>query len=461
VGQTDVPMRNSDAFSWFMEKDPLLRSTVVTVVWLERAPDWSALCQRLAHALESAPMFRCRVEPSSRPFRNPKWKTEESLDLSWHLRRVGAPEPHTPDTVLDLARVAATTAFDSSRPPWEFTLVEGLSGGRAALVMKFHHSLTDGVGGMQLAQLLFDLEGPHEVKVRAHVPHETRHSGDGSAPCIWRGVTTAIGSVLGAGRHPLATVSNAGLTAVSVAQMLAPVTKTLSPAMTERSLGRELFMLSVELGDLKKAAAAASGTVNDAFVAALAGGLRRYHEELGERPAELRVTLPISLRREGDPAGGNRITLQRLCIPVAEPDPAERLRQVHLVCAKARSEPAIAFTDAIAGALNMLPTAVVGSMLKHVDFLASDVPGLPFKVSLAGARATGFYTFGPTIGSSMNATLLSYDETCCVGVTTDSGAIPDQKAFSVCLRDGFEEVLSLGGAHSGVRFPLEEPITES
>ena len=168
--------------------------------------------------------------------------------------------------------------------------------------------------------------------------------------------------------------------------------------MKERSQARHLEMLEVQLADLKRAAAAAGGTVNDGFMAAVTGGLRRYHERHGAPVDELRVTMPISIRTPDDPIGGNRITLIRFPVPVSDPDPASRIREMNRRCRAAREERSLPYTDAIAASLNLLPPGVVGSMLKHVDFVASDVPGFPFPVYLAGSRVERYVAFGPTIG---------------------------------------------------------------
>jgi len=237
---------------------------------------------------------------------------------------------------------------------------------------------------------------------------------------------------------------------------VAPVRDTLSPIMKERSLGRHLDVLEVRLDDLTRAAAAAGGTVNDAFLAAVTGGLRRYHDRHGALVDDLRVTMPISIRTPDDPVGGNRITLMRFVVPVSDPDPASRVRAIGPLCRAARNERSLPFTNAIAGPLNLMPSGVVGSMLKHVDFLASDVPGLTFPVYLAGARVEQYVAFGPTTGSSVNLTLLSYDGTCAVGVTIDTAAVPDPHILVECVRDGFEEVLCLGGEHGPVRVPLRD-----
>jgi hypothetical protein len=112
--------------------------------------------------------------------------------------------------------------------------------------------------------------------------------------------------------------------------------------------------------------------------------------------------MPISLRAEGDEMGGNRITLMRFSA-------------IHEQTGKVRRERSLPYTQWIAGALNLMPRWYIGSILRHVDFLASDVPGIPVPVFLGGARVRMQYAFGPTIGSAVNVTLLTYVDTCAPG----------------------------------------------
>lgn len=457
-------MRDSDAFSWYMERDPVLRSTVVAVAWLEHSPDWEVLTAKLEEATRRIPSFRQRVlEPPAR-LSTPRWTYDEEFDLSWHLRRVDAPAPHNAGTVVELARYEASTAFDRSRPLWSFTLVEHFDVDRAALIMKLHHSLTDGIGGMQLALLLFDADkdgGPVPMTTEApSEPHIStselvRQSIVHEGALLTRlavGQTRAfVPRTTRAVRHPLRSASAVLETARSIGRTVAPARTTLSPIMTDRGLGRRLDLLEVGLDDLKRASANAGGTINDGFMAAATGGLRRYHERHGSPVEQLRVTMPMSIRGPDDPLGGNRITLMRFTVPVSEPDPVRRIAVIGRRCRAARGEKSLAWTDAIAGTLNLLPSGVVGSMLKHVDFLASDVPGFSFPLYLGGARLERLVSFSPTIGASMNLTLLSYNGTCFIGVTLDTVAVPDGDVLIDCLREGFEEVLALAGAHGPVR----------
>ena len=446
-------MSESDAFSWYMEKDPELRSTVVAVAWLSDSPEWPLFRRKLDRASRLAPGFRQRPwEPPAR-LSTPRWATDSTFDLDWHLRRVAAPEPRTADTVLDMARLAAMTGFDRTRPLWEFTLVEGLQAEQAALVMKMHHSLTDGIGGVALAYLLVDdrptpsTEGPEVVAPPGEDITMNRLVIEGIVHQAARGTGAVVdvlrrtpGALAAAARHPVTTATNTTATAASLARMVRPVRSTMSPLITQRGPGRKLSMIDVGLGELKQAAKRGGGTLNDGFVAAVAGGLRLYHEVHGAKVGDLLMTLPISIRRPDDPLGGNRITLERLAVPVGEPDVNARITEIHRRCLTTRAEPAIAYTNAVAAVLNMLPASVPGSMLKHVDFLASDVPGFDRPAYLCGSRITAFHSFGPTIGAALNATLFSYVSECCIGVTIDSDAVPDYDVLVECLRAGFAEV---------------------
>ena len=467
----DVFMRDSEAFSWYMERDPGLRSTVVAVAWLEHSPDWAALTAKLEHATRLVPRFRQRVLESPGRLATPRWTVDEEFDLTSHLHRIAAPAPRTSRTVVDFARQQAMMTFDHSRPLWEFTLIEHLEDERAALVMKIHHSLTDGLGGMQLALLLFDLErAPTSAGPMPDAPVGERVGRPElvleSIAWGWRRISgfvgdrarSAIPSALHAARHPLDSVGVAAETARSIARTVAPVRQTLSPIMTDRGLGRHLDLIEVGLDDLKRAAAGAGGSLNDGFLAAVTGGLRRYHERHGAMVDELRVTLPISIRTPEDPLGGNRITLMRFAVPVADRDPSSRISEIGRLCRAARDERSLAFTDAIAGTLNLFPSGVVGSMLKHVDFVASDVPGFPFPVYLGGARLDRYVAFGPTSGSAVNVTLLSYNGVCYVGVTIDTATVTDHDVLVECLRDGFDEVLDLAGTHTPSGLPLRHDV---
>jgi WS/DGAT/MGAT family acyltransferase len=450
---TDAPvhMRNSDAFSWYMERDPALRSTIVAVLGLDEAPDRERLTARAHRFTAELPMFRQRVVEPPWRLATPRWVVDGGFDLSWHLRWQPLPDW---DAVMELARRDAMTAFDTAHPLWKVTVVEGLPEGKAAVVMKLHHSLTDGVGGMELALRLFDLERDADEPPMPEPPDPEVLDGfdlvrealvDDVRKVVgagWRAASHALPAVTGAVRSPVRTLRQATDLAASVLRTVQPVRHAGSPLMTDRELGRHLGSIEAPTAALRAAAKASGGTLNDAFMAAVAGGLMRYHDHHDVPLDRLRVTLPINIRTPDDPIGGNRITLQRFDLPTTEPDVVARMRTIHDICHRAMAEPAVPHTDAIAGSLNLLPTGVVGSMLKHVDVVASNVPGFPFPVYLAGAPVRSYHAYGPTIGASLNVTLISYHETCFMGVTIDTAAVPDVDVLLRCLQAGLDEVVA-------------------
>ena len=455
--RTDIHVRETDAFTFRMERDPQLRSTITAVAVFDRAPDWDVLVERIDRATRLVPAFRSLLAPSPLHLAPPRWIVDPDFDIGWHIRRVECAPDEPVDAVFERAQVAATTAFDMARPLWRFTLFTGLAEGKAALLMKVHHALTDGIGGIELADYVVDLERrPPQLGPPAPAPRaRTRRPGDDLTEAAtfavrrWAGLSGSLAGSLPRAltrtvRDPRRAVLDAGAAAGSVVRFLQPVTSTASPVMTRRSLNRHFSRLDLELDAMRTAASAADATLNDAYLAGILGGMRRYHEHHGAPVESLRLTLPISIRQEGDAVAGNRVTLTRLRVPVSIPDPIERMVAIGEVVRRAREEPALRFSEGIASALNLLPPSVTGSMLKHVDLVATNVPGFPQPIYVGGALVEAFYPYAPTIGASANIGLLSYRDRCHIGVSTDSAAIDDPDVFVACLLDGFEEISTAG-----------------
>jgi diacylglycerol O-acyltransferase len=452
-------MGSSDAFSWHMERDPVLRPSIVMAVWLDRAPDWEALVARVDRITRLIPSLRQRVIDSPFPAIAPRWIYDPNFDLSRHMHRVRAPEPRTRDAVLQLASWPAMDTFDRARPLWELTLVEGLEDGGAALIAKVHHCLSDGVSGMRLLAVIADPNRKHRRlgempsapagETVDQLTLVTDAAGLMTAQLMrlaWRGAGAAIPALVRSARDPAGLARGAVAMARSVYRTAGPSSGAMSPLMRERATTRHLAVMEVSLDALKTAAKAADGTVNDAYLAVVTGGLRRYHERHGTSAQFLRAVVPVSLRTSGDTGWGNKITLQRLILPVGEVEPVARMRVLHRIIEAARREPSLPVTSVIAGALNVLPVGYVGGILKHVDFLASNVAGPPAPVYLAGGKVTGLFAFGPTIGASLNTTLVSYAGTCHIGINIDTAAAPDPDVLLACLQESLAEVTASSAA---------------
>jgi WS/DGAT/MGAT family acyltransferase len=349
--------------------------------------------------------------------------------------------------------------FDRARPLWEFYVVDGLEGGRAAMIQKIHHSVTDGVGGVELALTMLDLErqptadlGPMPEAPEPEHFSPTALLADGVTHEVRRqqGMLSRLaGEFVKAAGNPSDTATAASDMVSSLARMLTPAFAPLSPLMTARSLSSRYEHLTIPLHDLKAAARTAGAKLNDAFVAAVAGGLRAYHAHHGVDVDALRMGMPINIRDASAAlAGGNQFVPARFAVPTNITDPAERMAAIRELVLEQRAEPALGFVEPIAGVLTRLPSRVTtqlfGSMLKGVDFTTSNVPGAPMDVFLAGARIEAQFPFGPLSGAAMNITLMSGPDEVYIGVNTDPAAVPDPEVLVGCLQEGFDEILKLG-----------------
>ena len=458
-------MGDSDALTWTIERDPLLRSTIVSAWLLDRTPDLDRARAKVEHTARLIPRLRQRVATDPLGVAPPRWEEDPYFDLAYHVRRVGAPGKGTVRDFLDVAEPIAMQAFDTDRPLWELVLVEGLEGGQAGALLKIHHAMSDGVGLVRMtAHLIERSREPEAASPNApEVPVEPvpepwspidetldalrfqasrrLEQGKTAAAAVVQGLSSLV-------RHPRSSIQNAAELAGSAGRLLAPVSEPMSPVMTGRGLTRRLHMFSRPLSLLKAAGKRVDGTVNDAFVAGVAGGLRRYHEALGQSVTELRMSMPVNLRHgENARKAGNQFAPVRFAIPVGLRDPLERMREIHARVARERAEPSLPALDVIAGALNRLPapaaTSAFGSMMKAVDFVTSNVPGPNFPVYVAGAKILSMIPFGPPSGAATNITLFSYDGAAHVGITSDAAAVTDADRLASCLEEGLDEVLAL------------------
>src|SRR5947208_7428906 len=168
----DRRMSDTEALMWTIEKDPGLRSSFLQLTLLDRAPDFERFRRRMERAVRVLPRLAQRVVPPPARFAPPEWADDPSFDLDFHVRRLALPPPGTERQLLDLAALVYEDAFDRARPLLQLTIVEGLEGGRAALLAKMHHTITDGVGGVRLSMPFLDLapDAPDPDAVAKHLP---------------------------------------------------------------------------------------------------------------------------------------------------------------------------------------------------------------------------------------------------------------------------------------------------
>ena len=410
------------------------------------------------------------------PATPPRWVVDPDFDLDYHLRRIALPAPGTLRQLLDLAELTLQSPLDTSRALWEAIYVEGLEGGRAALLTKLSHAITDGLGGIALFEQVYDTERDAPPRPMPPVPVPRDLSGNDLLRDSLRQLpetTFAAGQRLlgrAAGTaarlitQPGATVAETVRFADSARRMLSPPAARPSPLLRRRSLVSRTVVLELPLADLRAAAKSVAVTggrtasVNDAYLAALCGGLGRYHEVLGVPVDALPLALPVSLRSGDDPASGNRFTGVTIAAPVGESDPVERMRQVRDQVIARRAEPAIDVIARLAPVLSLLPDEAVYEVFERItpaDVQASNVPGYAQETFLAGARVERQYGLGPLPRVGMMAILISRAGTCTVAFRYDTASFTATDQLEKCLQAGFDEIVELG------RRPLTRSVSRT
>ena len=433
--------------------DPSLRSPIIGLILLDGTPDWDRLVDRFDRASRLAPVLRQKVVTGPVDTMTPRLMVDPDFDLSFHLRRFRISLPGNWDQVLDEVRRQSMTDFDLQRPLWRVTLLEGLEGNRSALMIKLNHTIADGQGAMLLGATVVDFVpdgvdlGPMpEAPVAADidqmglVAHAMKEASGRMARSAREAVEAALpvlGKLLSS---PAEAVDDVATLVRSIARFVSVPSSPLSPSMTGRSINYHFVTYDLPLAELKAAGKSRGLSLNDAFMGAITGGLGRYHDERGEPVASLRVNMPISLRKHGESAS-NAVTIARFEVPVSSDDLEGRMHTIHDTVVSWRNEPALGLADALAEMSRLVPSEVLAAAARTSDFTASNVPGVPVPVWVAGAQVLRMYPMVSTIGAAVNVTLLSYAGLASVGLSTDDAAVHDRELFARCMGEGFAEVV--------------------
>src|SRR5450631_189401 len=151
-------MSNSEAIMWAVEKDPAIRSDFCNLTFLDRRPRDDRVRETMQRAIDAIPRLSQRVIGAPLRIAPPEFADDPTFDFDAHVRVAAVPAPGDDRALLDLCGALAERPLDRARPLWEFTVIEGLADGRAALLQKVHHTITDGVGGLKLSLALVDFE---------------------------------------------------------------------------------------------------------------------------------------------------------------------------------------------------------------------------------------------------------------------------------------------------------------
>ncbi len=467
-----------DSVMWGVEKDPILRSVITVVALLDEEPRVDLLIDRIDRMTSVVPKLRQRVIGNPVSPIPPRWEDDPNFDITYHLKRFHVPADGTDRPLLRIAEQMAEQDFDRDRPLWEMALVQGWDDPRSAIVVKLHHAITDGVGGMRMAANLFDLT--REVDADEEPAPEESSSGVLGVPGrLVNGALFAARSAVDVGQSLAGSaisvasrvVTDPGESFVagaafahSAARLLSPADEPMSPLMRGRSLSVRMAVVQVPFAALRAASHQSGGTVNDTYMAAVSGGVAAYHESRRAPCEYVRVNMPVNMRASGDESDGNRWVPARFPMPLDDGDPVVRIKRLSPLLAQARTEPALQLSDSVYRLLTALPrsatTSIAAGMMKGCDLAVTNVPGPPVALYASGAKVRAIVPFAPKAGAAVNIAMLTYDGTAFVGLNIDTRSVPDADAFVEHIRTGFDHVLAIGDpqvrASIGLR-PEEDP----
>ena len=448
-----------DTLMWRADFNRAMRSTMMAIEILDTEPDWNRLVEAHDWASRMVPRLRDRVAEPFGFAGTPIWVKDHEFDLRYHVRRCRLGGRSGWQELLTMAAQLTMTPFDRTRPLWEAMLVEGLPVGKSAYLLKLHHALTDGLGLRQLLSQLHSRQREHNADKPQPTEADSAPAGLstaaawqlrhdlGAVPATVAGVTALAGKAF---RDPKGSVQGLVRYAASARRVLSPPNVPGLPLLSGRGGSWQFVALDLDLTDLRAAGKSVGGSVNDAFLAALLAGFRIYHDELGTPlpdDATMPVSVPVSVRRDDDSAGGNRFAPARLIAPVGMTDPAARIGVINQLVREARNEPALESADLVAPLMARLPGSVLvriaGTATAGNDLQASNVPGLEGDLYLAGARIERIYPFAPLPGCAAMITLHTFNGQCHVGANLDSAAVTEPAAFGESFCAGFTEVLTL------------------
>lgn len=401
-----------------------------------------------------APTFRKHPAELLGGIANLTWAFDRDLDLEYHLRRSALPSPGRVRELLELTSRLHGSLLDRHRPLWESHLVEGLNDGRFAVYTKIHHALVDGVSAMRMMRRSLSAD-PADHEIRVPWGLNERSSGTGrSRPSLLSELRGAAESVLGLAPSALY-LARKGL---FEQQLTLPV-------------GAPRTIFNVPIGGARRCAAqswpierfmavkkAAGVTLNDVVLAMCGGALRAYlleQQALPDRP--LIAMVPVSLRDDASPGGGNQVGALLASLATDVEDPAQRLAEV--AASMGRNKEVFRqlpkMQQLALSAFNLSPllltmvSPALGSAAPPFNLVISNVPGSREPLYWNGARLDGNYPLSIALdGQAMNITLSNNADNLDFGLVGCRRSVPSLQRILGHLEDslaGLEQSVSSGG----------------
>ena len=420
--------------------------------------DYERLVSLIEGRIALVPRYRQKVRGVPGRIANPVWVDDEEFDVGYHVRRSALPRPGTDAQLRDLVGRIMARPLDRTRPRWEMYLVEGLQGGRFALLTKTHHAMVDGAGAVDIGQVILDLtpepdppapvrwsprRAPSDVELVAEAVNE-----------VLRSPGAAIDAVRSGAIDVRETTERFARRAAGLASALLTVARPPSANPLNAPIGeaRRFGMASMRLEDFKAVRRAHGGTINDVVLAVVAGALREWMMMRGESVSSrtaVRALVPVSVR-DGEASSGNHIAAFLVDLPVGEPQPIVRLHRLSYEMETLKSTGQMVGAQALVGIAGFAPPSLHAAAARTVNdwsrrmfnLVVTNVPGPQFPLYAGGALMLGAYPVVPLAkGQAVSIGLTSYDGGMFFGLNADRDAMNDVDVLAECLENALAELL--------------------
>ena len=448
-----------DASFLHQEKHASHMHVGAVVIFEGPAPSREDFAEHIESRLGLVPRYRQKLAFPRFEMGRPFWIDEPRFNIDYHVRHTALPPPGSVEQLRQLVGRIFSQRLDRSKPLWEMWLVQGLEDGRFALISKTHHALVDGVAGVDLSTVLFDL-----TPVPAEPPAEdgwTPAPEPSQAELVAEGVkgllrtpTDLAGRALGAVASPGQTLAEVREAAEGVGEVLwaglnpAPEVPLNAPIGTHR----RVWWVQRRLDDFKEIKNALGGTVNDVVLAVVAGALGRWLRSRGVRTEglELRALVPVSIRTADEHGAlGNRIAAMRGPLPVYGRDPVERLRIVRESMQGLKESKQALGAEVISGIEQFAPPTLLAQAsrlnfsTRLFNLIVTNVPGPQFPLYLLGREMEELVpiAFLPE-DHALAIAIMSYNGKVDFGLLGDYDAMPDLDAVADLLEEALDELLA-------------------
>jgi WS/DGAT/MGAT family acyltransferase len=425
-----------------------------TSIFEGSAPTHQEFRDHIASRLHLVPRFRQKLRFVPLSQSRPVWVDDPHLNLDYHVRQTALPAPGSDEQLRNLAARIFSQQLDRSKPLWEMWLVEGLSGDRFAIIGKSHHALVDGVSGVDITTVLFDLD-PEPAGTPDKAPpwlarpeptdlqllSEALKERATSPKEIYRGFRAAL-------RGPRQVLKGLGATSKMVgAGMSAPN----SVFNVEIGPHRRFQMTQTDLADLKRVKDAHGGTVNDVILSIVAGGLGRYLRARGHDTdgLELRAMVPVSVRAADEHGAlGNRVSAMMAPLPVWCEDPVERLRLLTGEMGDLKSSGQAVGAEILTKLTDFAPGTIVSQAARlqpaqrFFNLVVTNVPGPQFPLYVLGRKMESIFPMVPLARrQALCIGIMSYNGQVNFGLIGDYDAMADLDSFALDLEAATQEVM--------------------